>query len=79
MLLPLCVEDAETGRTGAHEDFVKVGLRPVNHVELVVATGVPDIAWQWQYSDDGGTPSQLQQVSVESRGSHSCGRSLRKF
>ena len=48
VLLPLCLQDSEADRAAAHEDVVEIGLRPVLHVELVVAAGVPDIAWQWQ-------------------------------
>ena len=58
-----CPTHCRVGCTNPHQDVVEVGLGPVDHVRLVPAAGLSNVARQWQDTDDGFAPGQLKQVA----------------
>ena len=60
-----CPTHCRVGCTNPHQDVVEVGLGPVDHVRLVPAAGLSNVARQWQDTDDGCTPALTQHVAEQ--------------
>ena len=61
VLLPLCLDDGRAERAAALEDIQEVSLCLVEHVRLVSAARLLDVARQRLSADDGGLTGGHQQ------------------